>query len=559
MVSVQSFSFLGIENNNSVSQIYPSVSLPVGESFSIAGKMAADETEITLLFGYGQEITQRQKVYLSKHNNGINTNILKRIWAQKKLEDLSLNYNKNKSEITELGKTYNLVTKNTSLIILDRVEDYVTHEIEPPLELQEAYNALMKENENNLKKTEESHLAEVLAQFELYKVWYDKDFKLSEKKQERSRPDTGRLMGVYADSFAIDEEDIWEENYNLEEVGYESSGNFEIRNAFTYSFGNANGTSGDIDFKNEEKSNGNAAIALEAWNPDAPYLDLIKTNTENAEAYKSYLVLKKDNQENPSFYLDVADYFFDKKEEKLGLRILSNIAEIQLENASLIRILAHRLEQLKYYDLAVFSFENVQEMRTEEPQSFRDLGLAYALAGKKQQAIETLYEVVKRPWDSRVPAIGAFAAFEINAILRTASDKLDLNFMDERFIKEMPCDIRVVLNWDTDNCDMDLWVTDPLGEKCFYSHRETKTGGYMSNDFTGGYGPEHFIIKNAIKGAYKVEVDYYGTRSQKLLTATTIQVQLITNYGRKNQVIQDVTRRLGTQKEVLKIGSFQLP
>jgi hypothetical protein len=42
-------------------------------------------------------------------------------------------------------------------------------------------------------------------------------------------------------------------------------------------------------------------------------------------------------------------------------------------------------------------FEQVLAMGQEEPQSFRDLGLALAAAGKPQQALAPLYQVVVRP------------------------------------------------------------------------------------------------------------------------------------------------------------------
>ncbi len=46
---------------------------------------------------------------------------------------------------------------------------------------------------------------------------------------------------------------------------------------------------------------------------------------------------------------------------------------------------------------------------------------------------------------------------------------------------------------------MDLWVTDPNKETCYYSHKETLIGGRISNDFTEGYGPEQFLLKKAIQ------------------------------------------------------------
>ncbi|MCI5058447.1 MAG: DUF2135 domain-containing protein, partial [Flavobacteriales bacterium] len=90
------------------------------------------------------------------------------------------------------------------------------------------------------------------------------------------------------------------------------------------------------------------------------------------------------------------------------------------------------------------------------------------------------------------------------------------------------------------------------------NHKKTITGGRMSEDFTGGYGPEEFLIRRAIKGNYKVEINYYGSSSQKITGPTTVQVKLITNFGRPNQKIKEVTRRLEKSEGVIHIGDISI-
>jgi len=123
-------------------------------------------------------------------------------------------------------------------------------------------------------------------------------------------------------------------------------------------------------------------------------------------------------------------------------------------------------------------------------------------------------------------------------------------------IKKEPVSIRVSLTWDTDNCDMDLWVTDPTGEKCFYEHQLTRIGGKISNDFTNGYGPEEFMIKRALNGKYLVQANYYGTHSQSLLAPVNLHLVFITNYGKPNQKKQEVTIRLENKEDVIDVGKF---
>lgn len=78
------------------------------------------------------------------------------------------------------------------------------------------------------------------------------------------------------------------------------------------------------------------------------------------------------------------------------------------------------------------------------------------------------------------------------------------------FARVPPKDLKVILTWDTDRTDVDLWVTDPNGEKCYYKDQQSKLGGSLDNDVTDGYGPETFTLANAIAGDYLIQVHYYN-------------------------------------------------
>ena len=196
------------------------------------------------------------------------------------------------------------------------------------------------------------------------------------------------------------------------------------------------------------------------------------------------------------------------------------------------------------------------KLRSEEPQSYRDLGLAYAANKEYQKAVDMLYSIVEKNWDNRFPGIEVIVLGEINAIIEEANGKVDTKKIDERFLKNLPVDIRVVLNWDANNTDMDLWVTDPFNEKCYYQRKLTNSGGYMSNDFTGGYGPEEFLIKKGANGKYKVQINYYGSSQQTIMGPVTVQVQLFTKFGSKEQKLKEVTMRLSQNKEIIDIGDL---
>ena len=231
---------------------------------------------------------------------------------------------------------------------------------------------------------------------------------------------------------------------------------------------------------------------------------------------------------------------------------------MNLENHQLLRILGYRLLQIGQWKFAIKIFEDVLEIREEEPQSYRDLALACMADKQYQKALNMFYSVIQRDWDVRFPDIQLIAIHEMNAMIETCKEELNLEQIDKRFLKNLPVDLRVILTWDADNTDLDLWVTDPNGEKCYYAQNETGIGGRMSNDFREGYGPEEFLLKKAIPGKYSIQANYYGSNQQVLSGTTTIQVTLTTNFGRANQVDKAITMRLKDVKEVVEVGEFSM-
>ncbi|MCB0835261.1 MAG: DUF2135 domain-containing protein [Bacteroidetes bacterium] len=559
MLTYQSFRFLSAEyQENEVKQLYPSFSTPVNGDFSMSGKIVSDKATITLNFGIGEEILYRKMIEIDPTTQDVKGMKLDRIWAQKKLAELMVREDENEAEMIQLGKRFSIITPHTSLIVLDRVEDYVEHEIVPPPELLSTYEELIAERNKNREIELFSHLDQVAENFAIRKDWWNQKFKIPKRPigdtiQGRSNT-TPRLL---------------EENNSDEDWGssMEEDGGFDDFSAAEDSDSDGFGDLMDsfdeepaLEAKVEEDekddfSNSAGTIKLNVWNPETPYTKELSEGPP-AAFYTTYLKLKKEYASTPAFFLDVANLAFQKGDSAMALRILSNIAELELENHELLRVLARRLQQLKEYSLAISMFEEIIKIRGEEPQSYRDMGLVLAETGKYQESLDMLYEVVKRPWDGRFPNIGSLVAHEMNGLIGRSGKKLDLAGIDKRLVADLPTDIRVVLDWDADAVDMDLWVIDPRGEKCYYQNQRTAIGGFMSSDFTGGYGPEEYLLKAAMKGTYKVQVNYYGSNQQRIAGPTNIQMRLITNYGKPNEKTQSITMRLASESEVIDVGEL---
>lgn len=73
-------------------------------------------------------------------------------------------------------------------------------------------------------------------------------------------------------------------------------------------------------------------------------------------------------------------------------------------------------------------------------------------------------------------------------------------------------DVQVTLTWDA-AVDLDLWVTDPSGERIYFGNRTSASGGMLDRDAMDGFGPENIFWNAgaAPAGSYTVEVDYYSS------------------------------------------------
>jgi Ca-activated chloride channel homolog len=304
-----------------------------------------------------------------------------------------------------------------------------------------------------------------------------------------------------------------------------------------------------------------ARIQLSGWTPDAPYLESLRASPD---PYAAYLAIRDEHAATPSFFLDVADLMREQaKDPALALRVLSNLAEIDHGNTALVRVLAYRLSQWERHTLAVPQFEEALAQRPEEPQSWRDLALALARqpAPDRRRAVELLWAVATRDWHGRFPDIELIALHELNDVLAQAqANEITLREtgVDPRFLDPVAVGLRVVLTWDADNTDIDLWVVDPSGDKAVYSQPRTRTGGHMSRDFTQGYGPEVYTIRRPLPGTYIVLVNYFGDRRQSLTGPVTLQLEFQTRFGSAGGERVAVTRRLGEGGETIEIGRFEV-
>jgi hypothetical protein len=644
-------------------ELAPRAPQPAGATFSLYGRCSAD-AKLELTFGDGAGTTLVRTIALGSgatvtHGKVLEperTAFIQRLWAVARIADLENDDVRDRDAIVALAKQHGVVTADTSMLVLDRIEDYVRYKVEPrEADLAAEYRRLLAAQPKDIaaEGVRAAHRARVVAQWTEFKEWHARRHPWLEtvlkpaaddeaarwgalrSKEAAARADEARALAKQAaalqqrwtkEGAAPASRSAWEseaaqamlkldalrqarlalapDSDAVKGEREEASGGGQVGGSLRRSRGvnldpqgaamvatpaapapvaesAAPPAEGNLELKvaaddaraqdaakpaeEARPRSAPATIALAEWDPATPYLAKLRAAKD---PYAAYLVERKQLSSSPSFFLDCATFFRNEaKDARLALRVLSNIAEIDFDSAPLVRVLAYRLQQWDRFDLAVPLLEQALALRGEEPQSRRDLALALSRSPQADwsRAVTLLWDVIDREWDGRFPEIETIALHELNDVIARAPtarrgeiDALTQRLgIDARLLEAVPVDLRVVLSWDADNTDIDLWVIDPTGEATSYQAPRNRTGGRISRDFTGGYGPEVFTIARALPGTYIVKTHYFGSRQQTATTGpATLQLEFLTRFDTGDSKRQAVTRRLENVSGEIEVGRF---
>lgn len=579
----QPLKFLRIEDDSSLTEVYPSIPQSIGQDFVLTGIIKGSQTRVKVLFGYGNEATEIKTVSIDTNKQVVEDWEISQFWAQKKLNELEIFEKENRDEIKDVSKQFGLVSNNMSLMVLENVEDYVRYNIVPPVELRKEYNEIVKYNKNDREERVNDLIQQAEKMTESLKVWWNTDYQSKKKKYpkpDKLRNNDARIEEVVVTGYASQEgaaEGVVRESRTL------ASSSVTVRGLATISTnqalqGRVEGVQvsrrvADSAVRQDIQEVVVTAVGIRAGKiktidlkSDAAYMKFFEDAGKPEQIYQVYLKHRSEYLETPQYYFDVAQLLYKNNNKVLGIKVLSTIADLDLENEELYKLLAYKLKQAEVYDKELWVAKKVLDWRPFDPQSYRDYALALEDNKQYQESLDNLYKVLTQSYTrelaDRDDGIEEIIIMEINQLISNYGAKLDLKNINPKLIADLPVNIRVVINWNKDDTDIDLWVTDPNKERCMYSHKETEIGGRLSDDFTSGFGPEQFLLKKAIKGKYQIQTNFFGENQVGIAGPTAIMAEVYINYAtgkqeRKTVVFQNKKKSDTGKDEGVLIGEFE--
>lgn len=287
---------------------------------------------------------------------------------------------------------------------------------------------------------------------------------------------------------------------------------------------------------------------------DMDYLKELK-QAGSMDKISKYRELQQSYGNYAGFYLDAAQHLYETGHVSEAVEALTNAAETSHGSMAVLKAIAFMLDEWKQYDEAIHLLEGMRQTGGGID-AVRNLALAWSRKGNNQKAADLLYEAITTNWqqrESQYLPIKALMLNDLNAIIATHRNSLNISGMNENLIRPLPVDLRIVVESNSGVLGRVCMVEPGGSEICnAYSGAPVKTG-YFSNALNG---TSEYQARTAKKGTYKIRVNYYD-QYRGLNVPSVVRITTYRNFGRPNQEVHVQHVTLDNQNGIVEIAEVK--
>lgn len=233
-----------------------------------------------------------------------------------------------------------------------------------------------------------------------------------------------------------------------------------------------------------------------------------------------------------------------------ALKLLSSVVERNGGDIQAIRDVAMTAIDWGMGEHAYHLMRRIIDWREGEALAYLTAAEGLAAAGYIEMALIYYYICLDGIWDSDYGDFESIVAVKCLKLLNEISnqksykptpefkefmtdmhDEVQRTFNRNKMESFDTADIVIFVSWNINDTDIDLHVIEPTNEICYYGNKTTKIGGTLSKDVTSGYGPEMYVLKNAVRGKYSISLDYYSDSGTQTASKPKSYIEIYRNWG----------------------------
>ncbi|MEP0265717.1 TonB-dependent receptor plug domain-containing protein [Dokdonia sp.] len=280
------------------------------------------------------------------------------------------------------------------------------------------------------------------------------------------------------------------------------------------------------------------ALEIESL-PETDYIKALQKHTTIDAAFEEYLIQREAYGSSPSFYLNVADYFEGWNNIEMTSRILSNVSEIARGDATALRAMAFKMDEIGDKKKALEAYKYINRIRSLEVQSYRDLALAYAENGDISNAFRIYQSIVEGKGNININAsgIGESLIKEYKNFIRKYKSAINVSTVSPVFLKKPETfKKRIVLEWNHQDAEFDLQIVNPQNRFFTWEHTEKVAMQRIVQEKRDGFQMEEFFLTEDDKGKWTFNIIYYGKMSDDDGSPTYMKFTVYDDYGTLTEV-----------------------
>ena len=266
---------------------------------------------------------------------------------------------------------------------------------------------------------------------------------------------------------------------------------------------------------------------------DTSYITALKASQSVDDAYDKYLQQRNTYGDRAEFYLDVADYFKGWNNQFIINRVLSNVLEVAVNDASMLRALAYKYESLGQQQEASKIYKYIYELNARNAQGYRDLALSYAHEGKIEEASSIYQQIASgASGQASFTAIQESLTKEIRNFVRKNKAAITTTVLSTNYNQEVgKLYKRIVIEWNDPRAEFDLQIVNPQKRYFTWSHTQKEAYQRLASEANEGFNMEEFFLTDGDKGQWAFNVVNYGFTDGDQGQPVYIKFTVYTNFG----------------------------
>ncbi|WP_457616533.1 carboxypeptidase-like regulatory domain-containing protein [Lutibacter sp.] len=286
------------------------------------------------------------------------------------------------------------------------------------------------------------------------------------------------------------------------------------------------------------------------------YIKELRAKKTLSEVYHHYLNQRENYTNDFQYFGNVSTYISQWGDKDLAAKILLNVVEIAKNDIQNLRYVAYKAEEQGNFLLAKKVYEKIKDLAPKEAQSYRDLALIYQEIGLYKEALK-IYQNIKDHKYSDVNFSGIMKNIdsEMRHLLLLHKGELDVSSISENYFKPLNYDARIVFDWNKRDAEFDLQFVNPNKQFFTWSHTKGKNAMRLSEEKTQGYNTEEFLLIDAEKGEWLVNIESKIKKSKK---PVVIKYTIYRNFGKKDETKESKLLILNTIKGKQMAGKIEI-